>query len=110
MRLTLASNPYPALYSILTCICEGLVFFLLGYLRLGAFIEFFPRVVLVGCIGGVGAFLVLTGVQVCAGLENETLHFTWDVIQRFFEWHMFLLWVRSAPSLSLRSSRLIRAM
>lgn len=89
----------------------GLVFFLLGYLRLGAFIEFFPRVVLVGCIGGVGAFLVLTGVQVCAGLENETLHFTWDVIQRFFEIHMLLLWVRlMLPPSSLCDLKLIQCM
>jgi MFS superfamily sulfate permease-like transporter len=71
----------------------GLAFFLLGYLRLGAFIEFFPRVVLVGCIGGVGAFLIITGVEVCAGLENEHLEFSWQLVQRFFEAKLFVLWV-----------------
>lgn len=73
----------------------GLTFFLLGYLRLGAFIEFFPRIVLVGCIGGVGAFLVITGVEVCAGLENETLELSWTVIRRFFETQLLILWVRT---------------
>lgn len=72
---------------------SGLAFFLLGYLRLGAFIEFFPRVVLVGCIGGVGAFLLITGVEVCAGLENEHLEFSFELIKRFFEVKLFVLWV-----------------
>lgn len=57
----------------------GLTFFLLGALRLGALIGFFPRHILVGCvcqivpaslahrrnnscIGGVGVFLVITGL------------------------------------------------
>jgi sulfate permease, SulP family len=39
----------------------GLTFSLLGALRLGALLGFFPRHILVGCIGGVGAFLIETG-------------------------------------------------
>jgi MFS superfamily sulfate permease-like transporter len=39
----------------------GLAFLLLGALRLGALLGFFPRHILVGCIGGVGAFLIETG-------------------------------------------------
>lgn len=77
----------------LTGILTGLTFFLMGFLKLGTYIEFFPRVVLVGCIGGVGAFLIITGVQVCAGLENETLTLSWEVISRFFEKDLFILWV-----------------
>ncbi|KZT04035.1 uncharacterized protein LAESUDRAFT_658528 [Laetiporus sulphureus 93-53] len=50
-----------ALSSILT----GLTFFLLGALRLGALIGFFPRHILVGCIGGVGVFLIITGQVTC---------------------------------------------
>mgnify|MGYP001578745824 FL=1 len=46
-----------ALSSILT----GLTFFALGALKLGSLSEFFPRHILVGCIGGVGAFLFVTG-------------------------------------------------
>jgi MFS superfamily sulfate permease-like transporter len=40
----------------------GLSFFLLGFLKLGLLIGFFPRHILVGCIGGVGAFLIETGL------------------------------------------------
>lgn len=40
---------------------SGLSFFLLGALKLGALVGFFPRHILVGCIGGVGAFLIETG-------------------------------------------------
>lgn len=71
----------------------GVAFFLLGYLRLGAYMEFFPRIVLVGCIGGVGAFLVITGVEICAGLENETLELSLPVLKLFFEPHRLILWV-----------------
>ncbi|KAF8883675.1 sulfate transporter family-domain-containing protein [Mucidula mucida] len=55
-----------ALSSILT----GLAFFLLGYLKLGAVIGFFPRHILVGCIGGVGAFLIETGLEVSLSLTS----------------------------------------
>lgn len=46
-----------AFSSILT----GLTFLLLGALRLGVLIGFFPRHILIGCIGGVGVFLAITG-------------------------------------------------
>jgi len=39
----------------------GLSFFILGALKLGAVIGFFPRHILIGCIGGIGAFLIETG-------------------------------------------------
>ena len=45
----------------LSAILTGLTFFILGYLRLGIIIGFFPRHILVGCIGGVGVFLIQTG-------------------------------------------------
>lgn len=56
----------------------GLAFFSLGALKLGNLMGFFPRHILVGCIGSVGVFLFLTGVQVTAqfsdaiGLNFET--------------------------------------
>lgn len=46
-----------ALASVLT----GIAFWALGYFKLGQLCEFFPRHILVGCIGGVGAFLFITG-------------------------------------------------
>jgi SulP family sulfate permease len=46
-----------AMSSVLT----GLAFGLLGLMKLGRLSEFFPRHILVGTIGGVGAFLFITG-------------------------------------------------
>lgn len=56
-----------ALSSLLT----GLVFLLLGTLRLGVIISYFPRHILVGCIGGVGVFLIETGLAVAGHIEEE---------------------------------------
>ncbi|KIY67017.1 hypothetical protein CYLTODRAFT_454835 [Cylindrobasidium torrendii FP15055 ss-10] len=64
LATTLASF---ALSSILT----GLAFFLLGYLKLGAVVGFFPRHILVGCIGGVGAFLIETGLEVSLNITSD---------------------------------------
>ncbi|KOS14553.1 vacuole protein [Malassezia pachydermatis] len=79
-----------ALSSILT----GLLFLLLGTLRLGILISYFPRHILIGCIGGVGVFLMETGFAVAARIEEEggfkydmktlhTLTANWEV---FFQW------------------------
>ncbi|KAG1796400.1 sulfate transporter family-domain-containing protein [Suillus plorans] len=59
--------------SLTHVICVGLAFFLLGYLRLGGLIGFFPRHILVGCIGGVGIFLILTGLTVSTRLPSDAL-------------------------------------
>lgn len=56
-----------ALSSFLT----GLMFLLLGTFRLGVIISYFPRHILVGCIGGVGVFLIETGLSVAARIEDE---------------------------------------
>jgi sulfate permease, SulP family len=55
----------------ISSIVTGLVFFLLGALRLGALIGFFPRHILVGCIGGVGWFLFVTGIEVSARIDGN---------------------------------------
>ncbi|CAO3628038.1 unnamed protein product [Cunninghamella blakesleeana] len=77
-----------AISSILT----GVAFFLLGALKLGSLIEFFPRHILVATIGGVGWFLVATGIEVSARLD-ENLTYTWDMFKYiFFDGHVFSLW------------------
>ncbi|ORY75647.1 sulfate transporter family-domain-containing protein [Leucosporidium creatinivorum] len=76
-----------ALSSILT----GLAFGLLGWLKLGSLSEFFPRHILVGCIGGVGAFLFVTGLQVSARLEEEA-GFSMDLVKHYFDWSVLPLW------------------
>ncbi|EIW78004.1 hypothetical protein CONPUDRAFT_109324 [Coniophora puteana RWD-64-598 SS2] len=82
-----------ALSSILT----GLTFFLLGALRLGALIGFFPRHILVGCIGGVGVFLIITGLTVSTRLESDSLDPSLETLRFFFgNAHALVLWVPPA--------------
>ncbi|GAC92487.1 hypothetical protein PHSY_000040 [Pseudozyma hubeiensis SY62] len=80
-----------ALSSILT----GLSFLLLGALRLGVLIGFFPRHILVGCIGGVGIFLIETGLEVCSRLQSEDgFQYDLETLRFFFQsGHMIALWL-----------------
>ncbi|SCU80024.1 LADA_0B04632g1_1 [Lachancea dasiensis] len=48
----------------ISSIMTGVVFYVLGKMRLGKIVSFFPRHILIGCIGGVGYFLVATGFEV----------------------------------------------
>ncbi|KAG9289106.1 hypothetical protein G9A89_022415 [Geosiphon pyriformis] len=76
----------------LSTIVTGSVFLLLGALKLGSLIEFFPRHILVGCIGGVGWFLIATGIEVSARLEGN-LEFSFSQLKLlFFEAHTLALW------------------
>lgn len=68
-----------ALSSILT----GIAFFLLGALNLGSLIGFFPRHILVGTIGGVGWFLITTGIEV-SGRLDENLAYTLPMLRKIF--------------------------
>ena len=78
-------------YAILS-ILTGLVFFLLGKLKLGSLVGFFPRHILVGCIGGVGYFLVVTGIEVSSRLEGgiyynaPTFFYLFDNYITLLEW------------------------
>ncbi|KAH0835582.1 sulfate transporter family-domain-containing protein [Lanmaoa asiatica] len=80
-----------ALSSLLT----GFTFFLLGYLRLGVLIGFFPRHILVGCIGGVGIFLILTGLTVSTHIPSDALNPpTWEILRYFaLDPHALAMWV-----------------
>ncbi|GAA5922609.1 Vsb1p [Sporobolomyces koalae] len=69
-----------ALSSVLT----GLAFGLLGTLRLGRLSEFFPRHILVGTIGGVGAFLFVTGLQVSTRIGEDSA-FSLELVRYFFK-------------------------
>lgn len=84
-----------ALSSILT----GLTFFLLGYLKLGVLIGFFPRHILVGCIGGVGVFLIQTG---CA------LHLIFQRLEIYvyfhLDWQYALVWMTTNSHIPCRLS------
>lgn len=64
-------------------ILTGLVFFTLGYARLGSLVGFFPRHILVGCIGGVGWFLIVTGIEVSSRMQGN-LEYNWDTLKYLF--------------------------
>jgi SulP family sulfate permease len=77
-----------AAYAMSTLI-TGIVFLLLGIYKLGNVIQFFPRHILVGCIGGIGLFLILTGIEITAKIEPIiTLQYFIDI----FEWKALKLW------------------
>lgn len=77
-----------AMSSVLT----GAVFFLMGACKLGSLIGFFPRHILIGCIGGVGWFLVVTGVEVSARLPGN-LEYDVPTLKQLFRGDTIMLWL-----------------
>ncbi|KAK3341395.1 sulfate transporter family-domain-containing protein [Lasiosphaeria hispida] len=77
-----------ALSSILT----GTVFFLMGKFKFGYIVGFIPRHILIGCIGGVGWFLVATGFEVTARMGGS-LEYDLDTLRRLFQADTVPLWV-----------------
>ncbi|KXN84899.1 hypothetical protein AN958_11925 [Leucoagaricus sp. SymC.cos] len=78
-----------ALSSILT----GLSFFLLGALKLGVIVGFFPRHILVGCIGGIGAFLIQTGLTISMRMSEEDFTLSLETLRAMFlDSHALILW------------------
>ena len=63
----------------------------MGKCRLGALIGFFPRHILIGCIGGVGWFLVATGLEVSARLDGN-LEYDLSTLQKLFQADTVALW------------------
>ncbi|KAL8948391.1 MAG: hypothetical protein Q9222_005418 [Ikaeria aurantiellina] len=78
-------------YSI-SSIVTGIVFFLMGKCKLGALIGFFPRHILIGCIGGVGWFLVATGLEVSARLDGN-LQYDLATFHKLFRADTVALWI-----------------
>jgi SulP family sulfate permease len=77
-----------ALSSILT----GIVFFLMGSCHFGYIVGFIPRHILIGCIGGVGWFLVATGFEVTARLDGN-LNYDGDTLRKMFQLDTLFLWL-----------------
>lgn len=77
-----------AMSSILT----GVVFFVLGSAKLGTLVNFFPHSILTGCIGGVGIFLFVTGIEVSARLPGN-FEFTAEVFSQLFKADTVILWL-----------------
>lgn len=77
-----------AISSVLT----GLVFFLMGTCGFGYIVGFIPRHILIGCIGGVGWFLIATGLEVTARLEGN-LTYDATTLRKLSEPDTLILWV-----------------
>lgn len=76
----------------LSSIVVGIFFFLLGYFKLGNAVYFFPRHVIVGCIGGVGVFVAQTGFEVST---NRTWEWSMNSIRVFSDSAVWPLWATS---------------
>ena len=77
-----------------SAVLTGLVFMALGTFRLGVLIGYFPRHILVGCIGGVGVFLIETGLEVSRGLKEEGFEYNMATLRLFFgSSHALALWL-----------------
>lgn len=75
----------------LSSVLTGAVFFLMGKCKLGSLIGFFPRHILIGCIGGVGWFLVATGLEVSARLDGS-LEYNMTTFQKLIQGDTIFLW------------------
>lgn len=67
---------------VISSLVTGLTFYVLGRMKLGKIVGFFPRHILIGCIGGVGYFLVVTGLEVTTRVGK--LEYTWPFLKHMF--------------------------
>ncbi|KAI9674540.1 MAG: hypothetical protein M1817_001878 [Caeruleum heppii] len=75
----------------ISSIITGMVFFGLGASKLGSLIGFFPRHILIGCIGGVGWFLIATGLEVSARLDGN-LEYNLETLKKLVQLDTVFLW------------------
>lgn len=75
----------------ISSVITGIIFLLLGVFKLGNLVSFFPRSILTGCIGGIGVFLIVTGVEVSAGL-NGNLDFDFATLSKLTTPATLVLW------------------
>ncbi len=77
-----------ALSSMLT----GAVFYAMGKFKFGYIVGFIPRHILIGCIGGVGWFLVATGFEVTARMDGS-LEYDLATLQKLVSPDTIPLWI-----------------
>ncbi|CAI4216630.1 unnamed protein product [Parascedosporium putredinis] len=70
----------------------GAVFYLMGKFKFGYMVGFIPRHILIGCIGGVGFFLVVTGFEVSARLEGG-IEYNLETLKRLAQPETLPLWI-----------------
>ena len=74
----------------LSSVLVGIVFYLLGYYQLGNVVYFFPSHVLIGCIGGIGIFVMKVGIEVSMNME---FHLTYDCLSEIVRDKLHLIGV-----------------
>ncbi|KAJ3343383.1 hypothetical protein HDU93_008748 [Gonapodya sp. JEL0774] len=74
---------------VLGTFMTGFAFVALGLFRLGNVTSFFPRHLLIGTVGGIGFFLLQTGIEVTADINFE---FSFSYLERVFQPHAMMLW------------------
>ncbi len=75
----------------LSCMLTGAVFYLMGKFQFGYIVGFIPRHILIGCIGGVGWFLVATGFEVSARIDGS-LNYDLDTLYKLLRPDTVPLW------------------
>ena len=58
----------------LSTILNGVLFYLVGYFKIGNVLHYFPRYVIIGMTAGFGVFLISTAFEICTQMP-----FTYDV-------------------------------
>lgn len=92
----------------LASVAVGLFFYLLGHFKLGNAVYFFPKHVIVGCIGGIGIFILTTGFEVAT---NVQWRWTFERAGKFCTTAVFPLWATSlALELGLRLALVVTKM
>ena len=76
----------------ISTISVGIFFYLLGHYRMGNIVYFFPKHVIVGCIGGIGVFLFITGME---GSTNTSWKWELESMKQFFSTALLPLWLTS---------------
>ena len=76
----------------LSSILTGLVFYIQGVFKFGYIVGFIPRHILVGCIGGVGWFLIATGFEVSARLDGN-LNYDLATLRTLFQLDTVFHWL-----------------
>lgn len=90
-------NPEAIIATTIVCYCissmiTGAVFFSMGALKFGYLVGFIPRHILIGCIGGVGWFLIQTGFEVSARLGGG-FSYDLDTLKILFQPEKVPLWI-----------------
>ena len=73
-------------------VITGIVFYLMGRFKVGALIGFFPRHILLGCIGGVGLFLFDTALEVSSRLDGG-FEYNLRTMQYLFQPEKLPMWM-----------------